>query len=134
MLRPHLLVEVANCLRLAVDLKDEIVLRKILNEGSFFVADDDGEVDEAGIDSDGGGGGGWALVRSGGLLLREEARRKKNAGQKERPERAEDDHMVLDDIRWRGFQSGLSWRVVLPTYQRGLHRLLLQSLPAQRKA
>ena len=53
------LVEVANGLGFAVDLKDEVVLGEILDEGSFFVADDDGEVDEAGIDGDGGGGGGW---------------------------------------------------------------------------
>jgi hypothetical protein len=39
-------------------------------------------------------------------LLREEARRKKNAGQKDRPERAENDHGELDDIGWAGFQCG----------------------------
>jgi hypothetical protein len=77
-------------------LKDEIVLRKILDEGCFFVADDDGEIDETGIDGDGGRGGGGGLV--GRLLLRWEARREKKAGQKERPERAEDDHGELDDI------------------------------------
>ena len=101
------LVEVANGLGLIVDLKNEIVLGKILDEGSLLVAHDDGEVDEAGVDGDGGGGGGWGLVGRGSLLLREEARRKQNAGQKDRPERAENDHVELDDIGWAGFQWGV---------------------------
>jgi hypothetical protein len=105
------LVEVANRLRLTVDLKDEVILRKILNERSFFVADDDREVDEAGVDGDGGGGGDRSLVGGGGLLLRGKERRKKNAGQKKRPERAEDDHMELDDIGLTGFQSTLTRQV-----------------------
>jgi hypothetical protein len=42
-------------------------------------------------------------------LLREKARgkeagRKKNAGQKSRPERAEGNHMDLDEVGWAGFQ------------------------------
>jgi hypothetical protein len=57
-------------------------------------------------------------------LLRGEARREKKAGQKERPVRAEDEHGQLDDIESTGFQSGLSWRAVLLTYHRSLHRLL----------
>ena len=56
-------VEVADGLRVVVDLEGEVVLGEGLDEGAFFVADDDGEVDEAGVDGEGGGG--WA---SGGLL------------------------------------------------------------------
>ena len=42
-------VEVADGLRFAVDLEDEVVLGEVLDEGSFFVADDDREIDEAGV-------------------------------------------------------------------------------------
>ena len=92
----------------AVDLKDEIVFGQVLDEGSFFVANDDWEVNEAGIDGDGRGSGGWGpvwgWVWGRGLLLRGEAGREDNASQNERPERAKSDHVELDDFRWAGFQ------------------------------
>ncbi len=50
------LVEVADGLGFAVDLEDEVVLGEVLDEGAFFVADDDGEIDEAGVNGDGGSG------------------------------------------------------------------------------
>ena len=41
---------------MAVDLKGEVVLGEVLDEGAFFVADDDGDIDEAGVDRDGADG------------------------------------------------------------------------------
>src|SRR5205823_3333005 len=99
-----ILVEVANALGFAVDLKDEVVLGEVLDQGSFFVADDDGEVDQAGVYSDGCGSGGGGWFGAGRLLLLrgkargDQARRKENAGHESRPERAEGDHMDLDDV------------------------------------
>ncbi len=100
----RVLVEVADGLGLAVNLEDEVIFGEVLDQCSFFVADDDGKVDEAGVDGDGSGGGGRSLVRCGGLLLRGQARRKKKAGQKQRPVRAEDDHVDLDEVGRAGFQ------------------------------
>ena len=39
-----------------VDLKDEVILREVLDEGAFFVADNYGDVDEARVHGDGGSG------------------------------------------------------------------------------
>jgi hypothetical protein len=47
------LVEVADGLRTAVDGEGEVGLGEVLDEGAFFVADDDGKVDELGVDGDG---------------------------------------------------------------------------------
>ena len=98
------LVEVADGLGFAVDLQDEVVLGEVLDESAFFVADDDGEIDEAGIDGEGGSGGGWGLVGCRGLLLRGETGREKQTGQEQRPRRARDDHVGLDDVGRAGFQ------------------------------
>ncbi len=45
-------VEVADGLRVAVDLEDEVILGEVLDEGSLFIANDDGEVHQAGIDGE----------------------------------------------------------------------------------
>ena len=66
-------VKVADGLRVAVDGEGEVGLGEVPDEGSFFVADDDGEVDEAGVDGEMGGfagggvGFGWlGLLGEGG--------------------------------------------------------------------
>ena len=99
-------VEVADGLRMAVDLEDEVVLGEVLDEGAFLVADDDGEVDEAGIDGDGRGGGGRSLLGRGGFrcALRSGVRRKL-ARTKDRSEQ-EGHHVELDDCCDGVFQSG----------------------------
>ena len=58
-------VEVADGLGVVVDLEDEVVLGEGLDEGAFFVADDYGQVDEAGVDGEGGGGWSWCLFGLG---------------------------------------------------------------------
>jgi hypothetical protein len=48
-----------------VDLEDEVVLGEILDEGTFFIVDDDGDVDQARIDVEGGSDGSRALLGGG---------------------------------------------------------------------
>ena len=100
----------ADGLRFAVDLKNELILGKALNERSLLVADDDGEVDEPGVNGKSGGSRSRSLFGRGGFLLRLQKRREKKTGQKERPKRAEDVHVKLDDIPLEGFQVRLICR------------------------
>jgi hypothetical protein len=95
-------VEVTDGLGFAVDLKHEVILGEVLDERSFFVAHDDREIDEAGIDSEGSrrlGGGG-----SCGRLLRGKAGygREKEAGEQETPGEKLYIHVRLDEV-WEGW-------------------------------
>ncbi len=61
-------VEVADGLGIAVDLEDEVVLGEVLDEGAFFIVDDDRDVDQACIYVECGSGGGGGLPGCGGRL------------------------------------------------------------------
>jgi hypothetical protein len=97
-------IEVANGLRMAVNLEDEIVLGEVLNKRTLLVADDHRDIDEAGVDSDGRGAGGWLCCRSvlGG---KGNGKGKKQSGDKN-PDRTKVFHVSLDEIRRPLFQAG----------------------------
>ncbi len=98
------LVEVTDGLGFAVDLEDKIIFGEVLDEGSLFVADDDRQIDEAGIDGDRRGGRGGGRIGRGSLLLSEKAGHEDKTGQKE-PGRTEGIHVDLDGFALAGFQS-----------------------------
>ena len=54
---------------MAVDLEGEVSLGEVLDESAFFVANDDRDIDQAGVDRDGARGG-WRRGRGLGFLLR----------------------------------------------------------------
>jgi hypothetical protein len=93
------LVEVADVLGVAVYLKNEVVFSEVLDEGPFLIADDDGEIDEAGIDRERGGGGNWRLFRGDrGLLLgvKEAGKRQDKAGGQAKPNEGMGGHVCID--------------------------------------
>ncbi len=95
-------VEVADGLRMSVDLEDEVILGEGLDERAFFVADDDRKVHEACIDSDGREAGGGLCCR--GILGDERnCEGKKQSGDKG-PEGTKVFHVSLDEIGWWLFQ------------------------------
>ena len=69
-------VEVTDGLGMVVDSENEVGFGEGLDEGAFFVADDDRDVDEAGVHGEGGSGGRGLLgLGVGGLQYRPLGRR-----------------------------------------------------------
>ena len=58
-------IEIADGLGFTVDLEGEVVLGEILDEGTFFIVNYDGDVDQARIDVEGGSGGSRGLLGGG---------------------------------------------------------------------